>query len=236
MVTLPWTELNPSLAIRETRKKYFNKYLYKAVVYVPCGTLILSKLESLAEAEIEYRRSRLPITAQWNAYAKKKEVEAASADQITYYKHVRAKYPDVKFRVEEPHISIFSDNEQTLFDIANNDPTQRLLSIYRPANEAALEILDLGQIIMKKPNGYQYRVFFREGKSSDKPLTQVYDYLMSLDDQVLLSPGLKRNLSNPYYWFSGGYFYVNDPSVLTFLNLIAPGLVSGFSKVVHVDS
>ena len=44
---LSWTKLNSNVKIVDTKKKFFDKYLYKAVVYLPMGRLILLEKPSL---------------------------------------------------------------------------------------------------------------------------------------------------------------------------------------------
>lgn len=246
MATLSWTNLkldpnSPSLIVSETKKKFFGQYLYKIVVYMPATRTVLSKFKTSAKDIIEERIEHLKyINRHWgrsDRTYKAYELAQASAEQIEYYRNVRETHKDkIKFRVEEPFLTIYSDDEQLLYDIASNEPTQRLREVHKPANEKAQAVLNNGEVIIKKSTDYEYKVVFREGVIHDSEmLLQVYNYLDSLGDEVSMTKSCVKNLTLRHRWFTNTYFYAKDPSVLTFLNLIAPGFVSGIFKLTKID-
>ena len=135
------------------------------------------------------------------------------------------------FRVEEPHISIYSTDENELMNIARAYPT-KIVSVERPVNDHAAEILNRGEVIVARDNGYGYKVSLREHRITNADgLKQVYEYLLTFDKDVKLTASCAHNLLSDRYWFNTCYFYVKDPSVCTFINLIAPGLIQEISKL-----
>jgi hypothetical protein len=231
MDMLLWNKLNPEIKITDTKKKFFNRYLYKAVIDAPMCRLILSNHVNLTK---EYQH-RLDLSRHYNyggSWKRKHTSTRANISELAYYQNLRLKNTDeLKFRIEEPYLSIYANNEQFLYDTisqVNSDVKE----IHRPANDHAKAILDQGQIVIKKPTDYEYKVVLREsGSISYEVREQVYNYLAGLTDTVKMTKGCKSNLTERHHWFTSTYFYTKDPSVLTFLNLISPDIVSGIFKL-----
>ena len=239
-----WNNLNSNVKIVDTKKKFFDKYLYKAVIYVPMGRLILLDKPSLIlgnylrrqddEVSYNYAGSWMKSRRYHNRYA--------SLLNIEYFQKVKQENGnDLKFRIEEPYISIYSNDEHKLYDIMSEipdlTPNKRhsisiLNEIHKPASAESREILDRGEIVVKNVTDYNYKVMLREsGKINFEVRQQIYDYLVSLGDVVKMTPGCKRNLIERNHWFTSTYFYTKDPSILTFLNLINTDIVSGIFKL-----
>jgi hypothetical protein len=140
----------------------------------------------------------------------------------------------LKFRIEEPFVTIYSNDEQLLFDIVR---TTGVKEIHRPASEEAKQILNRGQLVVKTKSDYTYKIVLRESsKISLEVREQVYNYLTSLGDTVKLTRSCKRNLTERRHWFTSTYFYSKDSTIMTFLNLISPDIVSGiFELAVATD-
>ena len=228
---LLWSKLNSDIKIIDTKKKFFNQYLYKAVLHTPFCRLILSNHTNLTS---EYQR-RLDMSRHYNyggSWNKKNTSTRANIGELAYYQNLRLRNTDeLKFRIEEPYLSIYTNNEQSLYDIISKINSD-IKEIHRPANDHAKAILDQGEIVIKKSTEYKYKVVLREsGAISYEVREQVYNYLAGLSDTVKMTKGCKRNLTERHYWFTSTYFYTKDPSVLTFLNLISPDIVSGIFKL-----
>jgi len=228
---LLWSKLNSDVKIIDTKKKFFNQYLYKAVVNTPFCRLILSNQVNLTN---EFQR-RLDLSRHYNyggSWNKKNTSTKANISEISYYQNLRLRNIDeLKFRVEEPYLSIYSNDEKYLYDIVSQAGST-VTEIHRPGSESAKDILNQGDIVIKKPSDYEYKVVLRESSAiSFEVREQVYNYLIGLNDTVKMTRSCKRNLTERHYWFTGTYFYTKDPSVLTFLNLISPDIVSGIFKL-----
>ena len=243
MATLSWITLNPQIKLVDTRKKFFDQYLYKIVVYVPGTRIILDKSSSTVDQILE-RRVQLHKSlgthypsnnwGTWNRHTRDTEViNYARVDQLEYFKNVKNGYGNsIKIRVEEPNLTIYSEDSQILLDIAVHDPAVRTIEFHRPNNELAHQALERGEILIKTSIEYDYRVVLKERMESNPDvLKQMHDYLISLGDEVSLTKSCIRNLTTKRYWITGCYFYAKDPNVLTFLNLICPGAVSGIFKL-----
>jgi len=89
--------------------------------------------------------------------------------------------------------------------------------------------------LRKKDIGYTHKIILRDGRYTTELKENILSYLTSIGPETLsISTGLIDTLSksNPFLW--NAYFYTNDPSVTTFLNLISPGLVLNIHELVVV--
>lgn len=247
MATLSWTDLAPKVKCVDTTKQFFGKYLYKIDVDVPAARILLDKrnktLVWLLDERINEAKNMLNRLSNWGRQhhvpfsSWYRIINDSSLVQLEYYKKLIEKHKGViKIRIEEPTLSIYCDDEQLLFDIAGDDPLQRLERVFKPNSAAAQTVLKSGEIIVKRPTDYLYKIVFREGRVANKDNNvQIYNYLTSLGDEVKLTNGCTQNLKYRQHWMTSCYFYAKDTQVLTFLNLIAPGKVSGIFKLVYLE-
>lgn len=246
MATLPWTDLAPNVKCIDTTKQFFGKYLYKVDVNVPASRILVDKrnqtMEWLLNERIKEAKDTVHRLAAWGRQNQvtfsnwHQVINGSSLEQLEYYKKIAAQHKGViKFRIEEPTLSIYCDDEQLLFDIVSNDPCQHLERVFKPANPAAQSVLKSGEIIVKRPTDYLYKIVLKEGRVNNDLNIQIYNYLESLGDEVKLTQSCLQNLTLRRHWMTSCYFYAKDSKVLTFLNLIAVGKVSGIFKLVYLE-
>jgi hypothetical protein len=161
-------------------------------------------------------------------------------DQLEYlYRSITAHKDKAKVRIEEPYVEFYTEDEQTLLDIVSHMPKRdkRVIEIHWPGPGSRREALGRGEIFMPKITDYAYQVNFRTISLSTTKRTQIYEYLNSLGDLVKMTPGLTETLTKPKWahsdtmWIYQSYFYTNDTSVCTFLNLIEPHLIHKILKI-----
>jgi hypothetical protein len=247
MATLPWTDLAPNVKCIATTKQFFGKYLYKIDVDVPAARILLDRrtktIKWLLNERINEAKDTIDRLANWGRQQNipfsgwYRVINDSSLVQLEYYKKIIEQHKGaIKIRIEEPTLSIYCDDEQILFDIAGNDPLQRLERVFKPESATAQTVLKSGEIIVRKPTDYLYKIVFREGKVTNKDNNlQIYNYLTSLGDEVKMTQGCATNLKYRQHWMTSCYFYAKDTQVLTFLNLIAPEKVSGIFKLVYLE-
>ena len=245
MAILSWTNLNRNIDYCDTTKKFFGKFLFKAVVYLPGGNLIrntkFEDMQFLLDERLSWHGRSYNYGGSWvnaasGAYARRKFLEDAKTEQLEYWRDaVKQNQTDFKFRVEEPHITVYSNDESALYSLVANDPRPgSIRQIFKPKNHNALEALDRGEIILKKKTEYTYRVCFREGKFDTYVVKSIGQLLMNQGDDVKLTNSCKTNLENTRYWFTSTYFYTKNLDIVTMINLISPDIVSGIFRVVTI--
>ena len=155
----------------------------------------------------------------------------ATVAQLEYFKKIILEHEgQIKIRIEEPLLTIYADNESLLLNIA--DPEKAAVTeFHRPSGTAAVAALNRGECIVKTATEYTHKVVFKELSISAESKASIYSYLTGLGDIVKMTKGCERNLRENRFWFTSSYFYTKDESILTFLNLIAPGAVAGIYKL-----
>lgn len=236
MDTLFWTQCSPSITVEHTSKKYYNRYLYKIVLYCPAGRLIDSN--GSMDLELEHRKNIYKHINQsgWWGHRHNKDLACADINLLDTLRTIRKTVADIKLRVEEPRIQIYAENEKDLMKLVMDylQPYSKNIEAFAgPADEKAAEILDSGAIIRRTNNGYSHKVILRDGRYGAETKETILKYLEDLQIETVGIPRSCRTMftkSSSYIW--NCYFYTNDPSVTIFLNLIQPGIVSNCHKLV----
>lgn len=244
---MSWTNLNPEVKIHKTCKRFFNQYLYKAVVNLPAARLIQDQSTTDVDQLLAVRKNVVGyeskiygnIKGGWarlRMLAKIQELEKADCNNLQYYRSCLQNNSTNRYRIEEPLLTIYSIDEPTLMNLIANSPNPAtLISVYRPENQASITALNQGSVIVKKLNGYKYKIYLREGRFSEINYRSILSVLDAANDDVKLTKGLKINLTHKQLWFPGGYFYAKDLKILTLINLIDARAVSSFFELTTVD-
>lgn len=242
MDTSFWTNLNPTIKIIDTKKKFFNQYLYKIVLRLPGGRLTLDNrglsMESLVERREQIHNYRYFNRSQlWASMLPPlQKPEKLDTSRLKYYQQLFVQYQaDIKVRVEEPKVSIYSHDLNLLKTIASKD-SGNLVEFHCPT-DAAEQALGRGEIIIKRPSEYSYKVIVKQPANWDESTRlSIIQYLKNQKDEVKITKSLERNLQERKFWFTQTYFYCKDLSTVTFIRLIAPDAISGIYKLTYIDS
>jgi len=155
----------------------------------------------------------------------------ANVAQLEYFKKIVVEHEgQIKIRIEEPFLTIYADDESLLLNIADPEKVA-VTEFHRPSGTAAVAALNRGECIVKTATEYTHKVVFKELAIGAESKASIYSYLTGLGDIVKMTKGCERNLRENRFWFTSSYFYTKDESILTFLNLIAPGAVAGIYKL-----
>ena len=236
MDTSFWIRCNPKVTVEHTVKKFYGKYLYKIVVYCPAGRLIDSK--DPMDKALEHRKSIYKHINQsgWWGHRHNRDLDLADIPLLETLRTIRRSNSGIKLRVEEPRVQIYAETENDLVNLVSEHLQSfvtNIESVAGPSNEAAAEVLNSGAIIRKTDNGYTHKVILRDGRYGSEIKETILQYLDSLQIDIAGVPKSCRAMfskSSSYVW--NCYFYTNDPSVTTFLNLIQPGIVSNIHELV----
>lgn len=233
MDTSFWTRFNPNITFDYVTKKYYNKYLYKLVVYAPGGRLIESKEQDLNKP-LQIRIAAFNARTTWWGYKRDRDIQSADTAFLNVLRNLKRSTLNIKMRVEEPHIQIYAESDKDLQDLVI-DHFQMFRkyteTVVGPEDSAAVSVLNSGAIIRRTDNGYKYKVTLRDGNYGVSVKQNVINYLTSLGPEVAHLPkGLIKSLHSGFLW--NGYFYSNDLNVNSFLLLIAPGIISNTHELV----
>lgn len=240
MDSFDWKKLNSNVRVDDTKKKYYGQYYCSLKYFCPGGRIILRTdvdKDTIASA-VSLRQSydrQFNHGGSWRAIREK--IERVDVDQLTAMCNVKLKYSaDVKFRVEEPILKIYSRDESTIISIATELSSwdDKLQHVSRPRDSSARAQLDSGAIITKTDIGYKYKIMCKDGTCNNKE--SIVGYLTALEDQVKVSKSVWRNLkSYKNNWTWGIWFYANDPQLVNMLHIIEPGFVTNIHEMVLAE-
>ena len=236
MDTSFWTQCNPKIAQGHTLKKYFGKYLYKIVVYAPAGRIIDDRRDIASALEHRLAITNNIASNGWWSQRHSKDLQNADVELLEVLRDIRRNVHTVKLRVEEPRVQIYAESETELKDLVLKYLTpyvDRIESVDGPADVKQEAILNSGAIIRRSDIGYSHKVLLRDGKYSREIKDSILNYLESLGDEVAKVPvSLSAILSKSSSYIWNGYFYTNEPNIVSFLNLMDPNLVLNIHELV----
>lgn len=225
-----WTTLNPTLQFANTKSLFYRKYLYKLQLFIPgyrshkyynirTGNSWLGSYSKL------YPNSAL----SWS----RRELESLYKCIDEY---------DSKIRIEHSYISLYSENLSELENLASKVKKigceKALHKLFYPINNKIAEEIAQGKIYVKKINPeYNFKVVINGNTSNEEILNKrvaLYNYIHNLGDQVVFSPGFRKNMLRQDRWWSNStYFYCKEESIIVFLKLMAPELITGIYSLVR---
>lgn len=224
--------MNPKISVETVTKRFFNRYCFKLDLEIH-GTAFLRYPDVPIFEQIEHRRNvnrKVNFAGSWRNYmTQMPDREDVRALEYLMDNHIVT--PGVfKFRIEEPTLSIYAEEEKELYDFAYNfyksiKNNKHIKRIHRPKTEEHLKLLDQGYTVKQNKFGYKYKIMLREGRYNYAVKQQLHNYLKNLGTDVLLPRHLEEALEKPYDSFWGSYFYSKDTDILTMIALINPHFV-----------
>lgn len=235
MASLDWYSLNNSVRISYTKKKFFNEFLFKLTYRVPAANMLTRRANELSlAAQVEaYNISRAHFQ-NWSWTWKSRML--AEYNQLSAFKQVYNKKSEtLKFRVDQDTISMYSNSDLHLYQIANVDLmlwTDNLYSVSLVESDSALELLNKGYTITENEITHPYRVNMREGFPSIADKQALGNYLKALGSDIKITKFMLSNLDHQHKYFRGGYLYVNDIRLVDVLRIISPTIIGSVNQLV----
>jgi hypothetical protein len=235
MVSLDWLSLNDTLKITHTKKKFFNEFLYRVTYQVPGASMLSWKYspgESISDRIGAYnaRITGDPIHL-WYSHHKL----PANINQLNDFNCVyNTKSNTLKFRIERDNLSMYSNSDTQLYQIAAWDLikwTNDLTSVSLVKSESTRQLLDMGYAIVRDDT-YPYRVRLREGSSNIADRKSLTNYLITLGTDVKITKLMLTRLDSSHKYFHGGYLYVNDIRIVDILRIISPAIIGSVTQLV----
>jgi len=238
MDSLFWKRLNPEIVYEPTRKQFFGKYCYK-LVFKAYGSRCINenRFDSIEEA-IQYRISNYRhhnYAGSWRGNHLN-ELNSVDYGLLNELRAIKSSHGgDIKMRIEEPWLQIYAQDEDTLKVIASrfDDYSKKsIISVSTPESADYETQLKQDVIIVKKDNGFKYKIFFRDGNYGHDVKVSLYNYLLAIGADIRYPNSVEKQLTSTHGWIWGCYFYTVDSSITTALNLIQPGIIGKIHELV----
>jgi len=242
MDILYWINLNSKIKIHNTKKIYFGRYVYRLEIFCPGGRFIYDEHSSIRELIEQKQIFELGIYSRsWPSnynHRHRKYIDQAAESQLETLKKLLTDSA-IKIRVEEPKVQIYAESEQDLKNFIkkfSSEDQTRVSSITVPKDSKSEILLKENKIIREsRRNPYRYKVSMRDCRVDPGTKINLLNYLESLEDLVFLPRGPREMMKTPFSSFWGVYFYTNDLSINTFVELIRPGIISNINEIVVAE-
>jgi hypothetical protein len=163
----------------------------------------------------------------------KHTIENTKFNNLLSWNRFFRNYGYIKFRIEDPYISLYTNDLDSLYEIINKDKhiKNTVVSISKPESEEAAKSLQEGKVLVKRIEGFTHIIYISDNWSfNNDDRVKVMEYLRSLgENEVRIPSSTEKALMNK--WAAGGYFYCKDPSISTCLSLICPGIVKNIFEL-----
>lgn len=231
-----WTKLNPTVKNVKVKKLFFGRYLYKIKFYCPGSRSIYSKtfkdLRDIIYSRLNSETKFYNYAGSWYSLCRNDNLsQNVRFNQLQFFQNLK-EFKNFSIRVEEPFISVYSNDEKDLYQISKICYPDRLREIHSPESIIAQHILLEGDIIGSSKNKFKYKVILKPynfKNNSDKDFLK--NTLDNISESIKLTKSIVNFISSSHMWYQGGYIYVLDSSTATFLKLAFPNLISSIFKV-----
>lgn len=209
-------------------------------VYAPgCRSIMYNDVES----HLRWRKqNNMTLFNHGGSWYNRKMIEflkQANTDHLKLLQKIRLESFDknVKVRVEEPYVDIYTESEQQLKDYAEQfENPGWVKSVHGPENKQSATLLTDNKILRKRKPKFKYKVTFKDKKFSTATKTAVWNYVNGLGNEVKLPKSMERQLTKKHEWIWGCYFYTDDPGIVSMIQLIDPDIIREVSELVQIDT
>lgn len=228
-----WTKFNKNIRQHETRKLFYNKYIYKVRFLIPCAKAVVSRHD--VNTYISYRHNEKHYNPMGSWYPRNRDQRLPDSEETAILHHIKKfkeDNPELKIRVESDNIDFYHNDSTFLYNNLNIG-IDYITDVWEPNTSNMQEILEGKQIV--KNTDFKYKVICREGKLPQQEKQAILDYLTSLDPaEVKMTKSFIDQLEKPYMLY-GCYFYLNDLQYLTLLKIMSPNLIRNYIELVPAN-
>lgn len=209
-------KLYPSIQIKQTTKRFNNKYKYKIVlVSKASGWFRGCDFEKVTEGLLAQNEA---ITNPWAIKLTADEKQYTQA-LVTTFK----KLTDYEIRVESPFISFYTNTAGNIEKIAKLD-SERVKYVSLPV-DGTEAMLDQGKIIVKNLD-FGYKVTMGRTRQNFSNFVEWCEG----KDKIRMPARAKADLRKNNCW-GGSHFYVKDEKTLTMVKMFVGGCIHSVESV-----
>lgn len=217
----------PFLLRSETTKLFYNEYAYKLVVRNQLAHLFREKNYSWAKQNLDKLQHQFENGRHDLIFVRGLRNEAVDPwdlQQAQLMFHEFTRFDDMKLRVEQPRIQVYSNNLTWLEKLSNK--LDQVVEWWEPQPHN-LDLLKANTIISNKHKGFDYKVTL-----SKRTPNSFANWVDNNRDKIKMGPVTYQEIKNQGYT-KGLYFYVRDEKVLNLVNIMIAGSIQRIDKIVY---
>lgn len=224
-----WKALGEKVVVKSSSKAFYNKYLFSLKWDCYLAHWLRARDSKYFDLDKRIKHHNEARKAYGSLIHISSELEGQLHSSLNAINSLDS--TEHKVRIEYNYIAVYSNNENELFELAKNlvrYPPHTHLIIERPPVDKIEGFLS-GSVSVSVP--YKYKIETRGMRLPLQLRTALYNSLSV--DEVKLNDTLRKTLTSRISdSIPKSYFYSNDLSVLTMLNLICPHFVQKIRDVV----
>ena len=213
---------------KETKKLFYNQYLYKAALHNPLATIFRDK-------NFTYARQQLDILQLKYESGKKLQLnqhrKSVSVEQFVAAKFLLAELDnrnDYQIRIECPRMSIYSNDKKWLKYLMSKP--LKFFEFYCP-DQKYIHLLQKNTILVNDVNfKYKYKVTL-----NNKVDPNFYNWLVNNPSKVKVGETCLEGIKKGQY-VRGFYLYITDEKILTLVNLMIGSQIARIDNIVYKSS
>lgn len=235
MDTSLWTSINPDIRFKSVNKIMYKEFLYKIVIFCPLVRILKNnKFITLTflERYIKFRSLYQNPKKCFSSYnTRQMALSLADANQLLNISKV---IKDHHHRIEGHRLSIYARDEKELRKIIEQVDKKwhsRIIEIHGPKNEDETKKLSNNTILLKKCN-YKYKVTLKSGFYQVVDAKSIINLIDTAGGHV--PPKWKERsmtTKSDKIYLQGKYFYLDDTKIISFIEVIKPGIIDKIYSV-----
>lgn len=231
--------MHPDIKLQHSKQMLYGKYPCRLVIRCNGGSM-LRYPETTFEDQMEWNQRTINYGGSW----RKTKQFKPSATELKLLENLRDYRADlaeqdnaqIKMRIEDPFIQIYSTDILLLQEFANNiinsvpAAAAFLESITVPRNSQDLALLQQGYTL-RSHSDFPYKINLRDGKYSQSTRSNLLQYLDALASDISIPKSTRDQLEKTrgdFIW--GGYFYCMDEDIKLMISMIDPKLIRSIDR------
>ena len=218
-----WNNCQPKVVLQRTTKLFYNQYLGKLAY-------------SLQDARYikRFAAGAIPLETKSPPWGSK--TRPIDRDSLEDFRKAKVQHK-VKVRIYEDTFTVYANTEDELKKFNNSLPVQhhmRVETVSLPDPKEIAQLVNGDIVIPDSHRAGKLKVIVRDGKYDAELLKTIIAWLRN-DPGVELTASIEkvslvlRGGSQRYIY--GCYFYVDDETTITMLNLMHPTFVRNYHKI-----
>lgn len=199
-----------------TKRKFYNKWLYKITVYCRGGRFLKPSIDQ------RYLNS----------------LSSTDLDLITLYSILSViDKNQYGIRVEGSHVDVYS-NDKDIIDTIKHQFVNGIKHIFAPADDVLINSTNEKEIISKNlPHSkYRYKVFLQPHKlKTDEEKNRYIDWIGTQSSRILITDKVKDWFKKTKWNYDRRYMYVEDEKTLLMVKMKNPEAIGTVYTFIVVD-
>jgi hypothetical protein len=223
-----WRKFLPAKDIEYANKLYHEKYLYSATISFRLAFYVRWAEKKTFEELCKALDDRFTARSRWQGFDTTTTTMLPTLVEKTQIyvlsQFIKKNKKVFRTRIENNAVMFYTVTDATMhqiFHFIKQNTDYKIKKLYLPQDVN----IPRATIIVKRKPEFQYKVYIKYSKYPEETKKQFLAYIQANSSSINAPDGLISRLSNLKSRHIAGFYYINDQSLLLFIQLISPDLV-----------